>query len=208
MVIFSKITLLLYRTMMKKLSLLVAMVIFALTSNAQTLLGIPFNGDAKVFVNKLVKEKGFVLDKSNVDGSNTYILSGKILGYQCEVIVLGTSKTNQVCKMVAYTPNATTFSDLTSTFNSIYTLLEAKYGKNDRECIDYFTTPYERGDGYEISAIKLGKYIRMCMFGENEPNLSAYEIIEKYAQVKLVWENKENMQLLKKERLESAKDEL
>jgi hypothetical protein len=135
-------------------------------------------------------------------------MKGKILDYNCDIIILGTPKTNQVCKMVVYTDKQTSFSDLTSIYDIIYTLLESKYGKANDECLDFFKTPYERHDGYEMTAISVGKYVRMCGFGENEPNMSVYQMIDKYPQVKIVWENKQNMELVSKERKESAQGEL
>jgi uncharacterized pyridoxamine 5'-phosphate oxidase family protein len=59
-----------------------------------------------------------------------------------------------------------------------------------------------------MTAISVGKYVRMCGFGENEPNMSVYQMIDKYPQVKIVWENKQNMELVSKERKESAQGEL
>jgi hypothetical protein len=194
--------------MNKNTIMLVAMLVFALTAKAQTLLGIPFSGSTNTFVNALVKQKGFTLVKSNTTGVKSYIMKGKILDYNCEIIILGTPKTNQVCKMVVYTDKQTSFNDLTSTYNIIYTLLESKYGKANDECLDFFKTPYERHDGYEMTAISVGKYVRMCGFGENEPNMSVYQMIDKYPQVKIVWENKQNMELISKERKESAQGEL
>lgn len=188
--------------------MLVAMVIFALTSNAQTLLGIPFSGDAKVFASKLVA-KGFVPQKNTTTVKNLSVFKGIILGKSCEVYVFGTAKTNQVFKMIAYTDRETTFSDITSTFDVLNGYLEEKYGKNqENECIDFFKSPYERGDGYEMTAIRSGKYVRMCVYGDNEPNMSVMLSIEKFSQVKITWENDSMQEVQQKELKERAKNEL
>jgi hypothetical protein len=187
--------------------MLVAMLVFALTTKAQSLLGIPFSGNTNTFKNELVK-KGFVVQPNKTGVKNVFILKGTILGRECNVFVFGTPKTNQVYKMVAYTPEETNFTDLSSTFDVIQGYLEEKYGKGEDECLDYFKSPYERYDGYEMTAIKVNKYLRMCLLGNKEPNMSVAILIEKYPQVKMIWENVANTEVNKAERLEKAKNEL
>ena len=193
--------------MRKHTIILVAMLVFALTTKAQTLLGIPFDGSAKVFANALV-QKGFTLKPNVSSVKNVYILKGSILSRTFDVYVFGSAKTNTIYKMVAYSSRESNFSDLTSTYNYFYSLIEGKYGKSEHDCIDYFKVPYERGDGYEMTAVSTGKYVRMCLFGNKVPNLLVSMTIEKYAQVKIAWENTSNLEIHKSELSQSAKDEL
>ena len=192
--------------MRKNTFLLAVMLIFALTTTkAQTLLGIPFQGDAFAFVNQM-KAKGFVYLPEN-SKKGFYILKGTLLGYECDVYVSGTNKTNQLMKVSAYTRNETTFSSLTATFDNIYALMEAKYGGMEDECLNYFSSPYERHDGYEMTALAVGKYVRMCQF-ESDSSMTPFMIIDKFPKVRISWEHKENMELNKVEKMEKAKDEL
>lgn len=192
--------------MRKNTFLLAVMLIFALTTTkAQSLLGIPFKGDALAFVNQL-KAKGFVFKPEN-SKKGFYILKGTLLGYECDVYVSGTNKTNQIMKVSAYAPNETTFTGLTNTYDNIYNLMFAKYGEPKEECLDFFSKPYERYDGYEMTAISVGKYIRMCQF-PSDSSMMPFIIIDKYPKVRISWEHKENMELNKVEKMEKAKDEL
>lgn len=194
--------------MKKQTLILVAIMVFALKTSAQNLLGIPFKGTTASYVNALVKQKGFKVIQAETKTVKGYLLKGKILGYDCEVIVIGTPKTSQVCKVIAFTSPTNNFTTLTNTFDNIYGLLESKYGKSDDDCVDFFQSPYERHDGYEITAIQVGKYVRMCGFADKEPNLSVFVAIEEEPQVKIIWENKQNMALVEKERTDNAKNEL
>ena len=192
--------------MRKNTFLLAVMLIFALTTTkAQTLLGIPFKGDAFAFVNQM-KAKGFVYLPEN-SKKGFYILKGTLLGYECDVYVSGTNKTNQLMKVSAYTRKETTFSSLSATFDNIYALMEAKYGAMEDECLNYFSSPYERHDGYEMTALAVGKYVRMCQF-ESDSSMIPFMIIDKFPKVRISWEHKENMELNKLENMEKAKDEL
>jgi hypothetical protein len=156
-------------------------------------------------VNQL-KEKGFIyLPEDSEKGF--YTLRGTLLGYDCEVYVSGTKKTNQLMKVSAYTQKETTFSSLTSTFDNIYTLMEAKYGKSEKECLDFFSSPYNRNDGYEMTALTVGKYVRVCQF-PSDSSMMPFMIIDKFPKVRISWEHKENMKLNKLENMEKAKDEL
>ena len=195
-------------TMKKQTLLFIAMLVFALNGKAQTLFGIPFKGNTNDFAMALVNQKKFIKPATQPKGMNAVFLKGQVLGNDCDIYIIGTPKTNQVCKLVAYTIPSTTFSNLTNTYDRIHQLLEVKYGKDSQECVDYFKSPYERHDGYEMNAIKLGKYVRMCGFGSSEPNLSVFAIIENTPKVQIIWENKENMTIMIKERNDSAKDEL
>lgn len=181
------------------------MMIFALTIKAQTLLGIPFKGDALAFVTQL-KAKGFVFKPEN-SKKGFYILKGTLLGYECDVYVSGTNKTNQIMKVSAYTQSEITFNSLSNTYDNIHTLLLAKYGVPIEECLDFFSSPYERYDGYEMTAISVGKYIRMCQF-PSDSSMMPFIIIDKQPKVRISWEHKENMELNKVEKMEKAKNEL
>jgi hypothetical protein len=110
-------------------------------------------------------------------------------------------------KVSAYTRKETTFSSLSATFDNIYALMEAKYGGMEDECLNYFSPPYERHDGYEMTAIAVGKYVRMCQF-ESDSSMIPFMIIDKFPKVRISWEHKENMELNKLENMEKAKDEL
>lgn len=181
------------------------MMIFALTTKAQTLLGIPFKGDALAFVTQL-KAKGFVFKPEN-SKKGFYILKGTLLGYECDIYVLGTNKTNQLMKVSASAHSETTFTSLTNTFDNIYNLMVAKYSEPEDNCLDFFTTPYEKYDGYEMTAISVGKYIRLCQF-PSDSSMMPFMLIDKFPKVRISWEHKENFELNKQEKMEKAKNEL
>lgn len=73
--------------------------------------------------------------------------------------------------------------------------------------MDFFSSPYERYDGYEMTAITVGKYIRMCQF-PSDSSMMPFIIIDKQPKVRISWEQKENMELNKQEKMEKAKNEL
>jgi hypothetical protein len=194
--------------MKKQFISLMVMLVFALTSsNAQTLFGVPFDGNAYVFATNLTK-KGFVLKQNNTKIKNVYIMSGQVLNRQCEIYVFGSAKTNKLFRVVAYTPKELTFSGLSQTFDVVSGYLKEKYGEGERECLDYFKTPYELGDGYEMTAVATGNYIRMCVFGDNVPNVVVMTHIEEYPQVRIVWEHQVNVETHLKETKQKANEEL
>ena len=114
-----------------------------------------------------------------------------------ELYIFVTPKTKQVYKMTVFLPQRTSWSGLKSDYDEFTTLFTEKYGEPFGE-MKKFEKPYEEGDGYEYSALSLGKvsYYTLWM-GVQKMNVSVQ--ISKFKQVQLVYENEQLSEVEQKE---------
>lgn len=180
---------------MKKFLSLVA-IVFALNVNAQVFDGVPISGDLPTALAKF-KAKGYVVQKTY---TNSVLLKGKVGVSPVELYIFVTPKTKKVYKFTIYFDAQTTWYSLKSQYERYFEIFEKKYGAPDSK-YDFFSSPYEEGDGYEMSAVQLEKATFSAFWLKRE-NLTISLSISKWKQVEIVYENDKNMDLAKKEREE------
>ncbi len=135
---------------MKKfiLSLIVAFascIAFAQSESHLEFKNIPITGKRATFVQKL-KEQGFIK-------INEFVLQGSFAGYSnCTIILNSTPKTDIVYQVIVSFPSKTTWIDLELQYYELKTAYTEKY--SSPFSIEYFNSPYKKGDGYEFFALK------------------------------------------------------
>lgn len=115
--------------------------------------GMPINGHIDDFVELFIND-GFSLSENNV--ANSVALNGNFAGQKAGILISATiiSKTvYQVCVMFEKIPS---FWSAKSKFNEFVESYTKKYGIPTRS-LRSFNSPYYEGDGYEDSAMRLGK---------------------------------------------------
>lgn len=158
---------------MKRILLTLCAVILAVTLQAQehmTFKGVPMGSNISSFVSQL-KSKGFTQVYANDNG---VILNGDFAGKSdCQVVILHTKKDKLVWKVAVSFPQISSWYSLKSEYKSFRDSYTEKYGKP--KSYEYFKSPYEEGDGYEMTAVSVGK----CTY------VSYYNIPEGYISVEI-----------------------
>lgn len=139
---------------MKKFLMFLSVCLFSITAYAQedhlTFKGISLDGPLDQFSSEL-KSKGF----STVDSGADYaIFEGDFGGEDCTITIFATPESKIVYQAVVKI-NESSWATLKSTYNEYKTLLRSKYGKG--ESYEDFESPYYEGDGYEMTAVRIGK---------------------------------------------------
>lgn len=190
--------------MKKILWLFVCLMTMCVTANAQEtehlkFMGIPIEGNANAFIQKLAS-KGFVKTNTTDYG---ILLKGTFAGVKdAELCVLQTPKTKQVWKVAVYLPKENTWSSIKHQYEKFKTSFSEKYGEPDSH-YEFFKSPYYEGDGYEESAVKLGKCYYSSFWG-----CGLMVDISKFMQVRLAYEDPTNADLDEKERNEVVENDI
>lgn len=161
---------------MKKILLTLCAVILAVTLQAQEHMafkGVSMGCNITSFVSQL-KTKGFTVE---YQADNGVILKGDFAGKSnCTVMVLPTKVNKMVWKVVVQFPEKTSWYSLKSEYNSFKESYTEKYGKP--ESYEFFSRPYEEGDGYEMTALGVDKCTYVSYYDTPEGNI-ALEISDK-----------------------------
>ena len=162
--------------------------------------GIPIDGNISSFVSQLNK-LGYV--GAYEDGMA--MLKGKFGGKEVTVAVYSTEKTNLVYQVIVVFPNETSWYTLKSNYRELKNSLSTKYGTpvNSNE---YFNSPYYEGDGYEMSAVRLGKVHYTSRF--STPTGQITLTIFKEGAPMIAYEDKINSEKKKTEEKSSIIDDL
>jgi len=153
--------------------------------------GIPLTGNVNSFSQELVK-LGFVIVESN---GNIITMEGEFINKKCEVLVVGSKTTNIIWKVIAYLPEETNWYSLKNNYLEIKNQFQQKYG--DGRSYEFFSKPYEEGDGYEMQALGLEK-CRYITFFETELGTISVDV-SKYKQISIGYEDKINLEIKKNE---------
>lgn len=141
---------------MKRLFILVFLCCFGVVLHAQqhlTFKSIPIQGSLSEFVGKL-KAQGFVVENKYDTGIS---MKGSFVGFKdCSIIIMATAQTQTVWKVAAFLPDQSSWSSTCSRYEEFKEKYTNKYGKPSEE-FEFFMSPYELGDGYELQAIALDK---------------------------------------------------
>lgn len=110
--------------------------------------GVEINGSIDEMRMQL-ENKGFTFI-TNID--NGIILSGDFAGFSnCEIIVTYSPYIDLVWRVIVLLPQKSQWYDLKAEYIHCKELYTKKYGKP--QSYEYFTSPYEEGDGYEMTAV-------------------------------------------------------
>lgn len=179
---------------MKNLIAIVFALIISVSSIAQSatpeFMGIDVDGSRSEVTSKF-KSKGFTVARERAD-ENSIKFTGKVNGMQMEVFAAFTPVSNKCWGFMIYLPEQTSWYEIKKQYNDYLDLLTDKYGTPNSK-YDFFSSPYYEGDGYEMSALTLGK----CSYAAFWDKYSIQ--ISKFKQVKIQYENPVNSALADKE---------
>lgn len=174
---------------MKKL-LLGALLLLSINIQAQEFMGVKVAGTASSVIAQF-KSKGFTLVKQDVSFAS---LKGVGLnGKDLEVNLVYSPNSKLVWKISVYLPERTSWNTLKNEYQTYLESLTAKYGK-PKDSFSFFSSPYEEGDGYEMTAVAVEK----CNYAAYFENVTID--IAKFKQVNIAYENSANYEIFKRER--------
>lgn len=173
---------------------------FLYSSDNIKFMGIDVNGDFDTFKKELII-KGFIY-------SNSYKSAHKFIGELAneivELTVLASPITNVVCKVIVSFSKKSNWKSLKKDYFAKKFLYKSKYALDSE--YEFFSTPYEEGDGYEMRAVHLDKcnYLSVFLVQGGGITLS----ISNSAQIKVAYENSENLKNAQSELKETALDDI
>lgn len=140
---------------MRRFFVLLLTLFISVALNAQehlTFKNIPIEGNMSNFITKM-KAAGFKLNEMKDVGA---IMTGPFVGYDCTLAILCSRSSKTVWKVVAHLPSQVSWTSTRSQYDDFKERYTKKYGA-PTQSFEFFLDPYERGDGYELQAIKLEK---------------------------------------------------
>lgn len=169
----------------------------SISTYAQFFMGVKVAGTTTEFSNQL-KLKGFQLSSEST--ASLTVMKGKLGGESVELLIVGSPKTHLTSKLVVVYPTQETWYSLLDNYQKVKKILTEKYGEPDKG-YEFFESPYELGDGYELQAVKLEKcfYVKVWHETEKFPNQTLAVRISPSLHVSLIYENNENMALAEEE---------
>lgn len=173
---------------MKKITTTLAVMLISIVSNAQVFMGISVSGPVASF-NAQLKAKGFVMDNIQTQG-DLYVFTGTISLKDVEIVVITTPTSKLVKKLVVFYEKQESWYSLKSEFADIVEVISKKYGQPD-DNYAFFKSPYEEGDGYEMTAVATENCFYLSAWKANAtyPNQTIAVRITKSKRVTLVYEN-------------------
>ena len=144
---------------MKKIAILSFLFLFVIKGISQEFMGVKPDSTRDYVVKQLLK-KGLMLDR--VEETSTS-LKGSLNGSPITVYVLNTSKTKLCWKIGVYFEKHDSWSSLKSQYDNLLQNLTTKYGEPTKS-YHFFLSPYEEGDGYEITGVGIDKCRYVAFF--------------------------------------------
>lgn len=190
-------------TTMRKYLLLLVLTLYVANvdaSNHIKFMGIEINGNYDSFKDSL-KVRGFTYVSSFETLHKFY---GKFANEIVTLNVLASPKTQTVCKVIVYFPEREGWKELKKDYFTKKEMYKSKYPL-DRE-FEFFSFPYEDGDGYEMRAVAKEKcrYISFYLAMGGHITLE----IDKEAKLKVIYEDRENIKIAQKEMEQNAIDDI
>lgn len=163
-------------------------------------MGIEVNGSYDNFKDSIVA-KGFTYVSSF---ESMHIFYGKFANELVTLNVLTTPKTKIICKVIVYFPQKEKWLELKKDYYKKKEMYKSKYPMD----VDYefFSPPYEDGDGYEMRAVKKEKCNYISFFFAKGGHITIE--IDKLAQVKVTYEDRDNIKIAQKELEQNAIDDI
>ena len=164
--------------------------------------GVPMEGNVFSFADKLV-EKGFKWEEP-LEG---YIfMTGRFMEREVGVLIMGTSKTNTIWKIVVITDEEfTTWYRLKSKYTEYTRLFTKKYGMPTAH-FEFFSSPYYEGDGYELQGFRENKG-NYASFYESSKGTITVQINNK-CHIEFNYEDKINVEIMQKEKEDKILDDI
>lgn len=192
-----------YFTEMKRILLIMTLILAA--SNMQAtghikFMGIEVSGDYESFKDSLLS-KGFTYMSSFETLHKFY---GKFANEIVTLNVLASPKTNTVCKVIVYFLEREDWQELKKDYFSKKEMYKSKYPL-DRD-YEFFSSPYEDSDGYEMRAVARDKCRYISFFLAMGGHITVE--IDKTAQLKVVYEDRKNIKVAKQELDQNAIDDI
>ena len=165
-----------------KLSILTLFLIIPFLSFSQTevdvtgVLGIPF-GSPKEKVNEVLIAKGAKKDLA----SKAFLYTGVSFGAYKNCMVIFSFINSKLYQALIMLPSDTEGTTL-DRYEELNSELAKKYGKG--ETFSTFKYPYEKGDGHELTAIKIGKAEYNTYWIKQQGSLSTYITKDLYIFIK------------------------
>ena len=89
-------------------------------------------------------------------GDDGVLITGKFAGKDaCQILVSSSPHTGQVYSVVVFTPASLNWWGIKADYENIKSMLQKKYGAPSSRT-EFFGSPYEEGDGYELTAFSTG----------------------------------------------------
>ena len=159
-------------------------------------MGMDVTGNMESFKNSLVTKGFFYVDSFK----SSFRFQGEFANEFVTLTVLASPETQIVCKIIVEFPSKSEWKNLKEDYFKKKKLFKSKYPL-DKD-FEFFSSPYEDGDGYELRAVSRGK----CNYTSFFLAVGGYIIIEigKTAQIRVSYEDRENMKNAQKELEQSA----
>jgi len=161
--------------------------------------GKPLNETVAAFL-----AKGFVKEQFDPNDPSYVRLVGYINGVKHDVYLVASKKTKIVWKFAVYLPASSSWSSSKSEFLKYKEIFIKKYGEPTSD-YNFFSSPYEEGDGSEMLALKNDKCTYSCFFEDEVGNdlfIKLVSITYGKAQVVLHYQNKNALKLNNEEKSE------
>jgi hypothetical protein len=178
---------------MKKCLIALMFIVVSNLTNAQSFDAVSISGPINSAIMKY-RQKGYVFVKAE---SNVVQMKGTVAGNAVKLLLVSTPNTKLFAKAVVQLPKQDSWLSLRMMHDKFTSLMEEKLGE-PTDSYEFFVSPYERGDGFELSAVSLEKCIySKFWFGKNNLNLAV--VINKGKFVEISYENNELMEKVKEE---------
>jgi hypothetical protein len=175
---------------MKKL-LTIILFFSVIITKGQEFMGVKIDGTKPQAIQKFIA-KGFKVKKQD----DTWVqMLGVFNKKEVELYLSFTPISKKFWKLTVYFPESNNWSTLKNDYFYYKKILTEKYGE-PTQSYESFLSPYEEGDGYEISAIVLEK----CGYASFWLDLVIGLEISKYKQISISYENPILNQLQEKEK--------
>lgn len=163
-------------------------------------LGLNVSDDMEQFKDSLIK-KDFIYVESF---ESSFKLLGKFANEIVTLTVLATPKSKTVCKVIVEFPIKRSWQDLKNDYFAKKNLYKLKYTL-DKD-FEFFSLPYEEGDGYELKAVMRNK----CTYASFFLAIGGYITvkIDETPRIKVTYEDKQNLKIAQQELEESAIDDI
>ena len=189
---------------MKKILLTICTLLIVALAQAQehmTFKDISMDCNLTTFVSKL-EAKGYITKLTEATGA---VMSGSFAGKDgCTIYILCTETTKSVWKVAVKFPEQSSWSSLKSEYKSFKESYMQKYGIP--ESFEFFSKPYEEGDGYELQALRLDK----CIYASYFKTSLGYIVLEMHKDecLRVTYEDEINSKMRESEKEQAVSNDI
>lgn len=148
--------------------------------------GVIINGSKDEVADALQKQ-GYEFVDGGEDG---ILLNGKFAGIDnCQILVTASQHTHQTYSVSVFTPEALTWWSIKADYDRINEMLRKKYGRPSSST-EFFSDPYDEGDGYELTALSTGNAMFVTSYSSKDGDITLH--ITDAAQLLITYKDKIN----------------